>query len=345
MSCAPAWCTYYKEDYVPLFPSQVKYLVSLMYLRILYNCLRSDYYCVLHHGTYKALVMYTNNECATVRVMAKAVLNKLLPGLCLAMSLSSDEASALIHHLVMQLTHLLSKYRNSAENELSILNEFLLTNENYQVLQLAAEEIMENSTSPDSENAETGNTETGTTETEFTGTLNTETENAESKKTESEDIKTDHTIPNKTETGCTEAENAAAKLMWIVATNGAITSNTNGSVVEDPISLKQKQAGFHKIILDLQQATALHNHSVIRRLVHVLINLATDPQNRLVLTYEGVLDALEKVMEIGGMEEQLAAKAISLIMDTKLLQDVSTLAGMLPFIYNQASNLKYNRHV
>ena len=320
-----SWCTYYK-DYVPSFPSQVKYLVLLIYLHILYNCLESDYYCVLHHGTYEALVMHTNNECAIVRVMAKAVLNKLLPDSCLSVSLSSDEASALIHHLVIQLTHLLlSQYKNSAEKELSILNilgEFLLTNENYQVLCSAAEEIMENSTSPDSENAETGNTEI-----DFTGTLNTETENAEAK-TES-DTKTDHTKPKKAETGCTETEIAAAKLIWIIVTNGAITSNANESVFEGLSSLKQKDARFHKIILDLQQAIALHNHSLIRRLVHILINLATDPQNRLILTNEGVLDALEKVMEIGGMEEQLAAKAISLIMETKLLPDVSTPAGML----------------
>ena len=291
-----------------------------MYLRILYNCLKSDYYCVLHHGTYKALVMYTNNECATVQVMAKAVLSKLLPGLCLSMSLSSDEASALIHHLVMQLTHLLPQYKNFA---LDMLDEFSLTDENYQVLQLAAEEMMENSISPESENTETGNTEI-----EFTGSVNTETE---TKKTESESTKTDHTKAKKAETGCSETENAAAKLMWIIVTNGAITSNTNESVVdsEDLISLKQKEARFHKIILDLQQAIASHNHSVIRRLVHILTNLATDPQNRLVLTNEGVLDALEKVMEIGEMEEQLAAKAISLIMETKLLQDVSTPAGML----------------
>jgi len=292
------------------FLSQVKYLVLLMYLHILYNCLKADYYCVLHHGTYEALVMYTNNECATVQVMAKAVLNKLLPGSCLCMALSSEEAGALIHHLVMQLTHLLPRYRNSA---LDILDEFLLTNENYKVLCSAAEEIMENNTNPESENAETDFTETG----------NTETENAKDKATENKSTET--------EISCSETENAAAKLISIIATNGAITSNTNESVVEDLISLKQKEAGFHKIVLDLQQAVALRNHSVVRRLVHILIILAADPQNRLILTNEVALGALKEVMEFGGTEEQLAAKAISLIMETKTLtlHDVKTPLGML----------------
>lgn len=281
-----------------------------MYLHILYNCLKADYYCVLHHGTYEALVMYTNNECATVQVMAKAVLKKLLPGSCLCMALSSEEAGALIHHLVMQLTHLLPRYRNSA---LDILDEFLLTNENYKVLCSAAEEIMENNTNPESENAETDFTETG----------NTETENAKDKATENKSTET--------EISCSETENAAAKLISIIATNGAITSNTNESVVEDLISLKQKEAGFHKIVLDLQQAVALRNHSVVRRLVHILIILAADPQNRLILTNEVALGALEEVMEFGGTEEQLAAKAISLIMETKTLtlHDVKTPLGML----------------
>ena len=276
-----------------------------MYLHILYNCLKTDYYCVLHHGTYEALVMYTNNECATVQVMAKAVLKKLLPGSCLCMALSSEEAGALIHHLVMQLTHLLPRYRNSA---LDILDEFLLTNENYKALCSAAEEIMENSTNPESENAET---------------VNAETENAKDKATENKSTET--------EISCSETENAAAKLISIIATNGAITSNTNESVVEDLISLKQKEAGFHKIVLDLQQAVALRNHSVVRRLVHILIILAADPQNRLILTNEVALGALEEVTEFGGMEEQLAAKAISLIMETKLLtlHDVKTPLGML----------------
>ena len=297
------------------FLSQVKYLVLLMYLHILYNCLKAEYYCVLHHGTYEALVMYTNNECATVQVMAKAVLNKLLPGSCLCMALSSEEAGALIHHLVMQLTHLLPRYRNSA---LDTLDEFLLTNENYKVLCSAAEEIMENSTSPESENAETDFTETG----------NTETEKAKDKATENESTESEST---ETEIRCTETENAAAKLIWIIVTNGAITSNTNESVVEDLISLKQKETGFHKIILDLQQAVASCNHSVVRRLVHILIILAADPQNRLILTNEVALGALEEVMEFGGTEEQLAAKAISLIMETKLLtlHDVKTPLGML----------------
>ena len=297
-----SWCTYYK-DYVPSFPSQVKYLVLLIYLHILYNYLESDYYCVLHHGTYKALVMYTNNECAIVRVMAKAVLNKLLPGSCLSVSLSSDEASALIHHLVIQLTHLLlSQYKNSAEKELSILNilgEFVLTNENYQVLCSAAEKIIENSTSPVSEN---------------TGTGNTETENAKAKKTE---------------TGCTETENAATKLMWIIANYGTTTSHTNESVLE-LISRKQKGAGFHKIVLDLQQAIASRNDSVIRKLVHILINLAAHPENRLILTNEGAVDALREIVtEIEGMEGQLAARAISLIME---LHDVNTPAGMITMV-------------
>ena len=283
-----------------MFLPQVKYLVLLMYLHNLYNCLKSNYYCVLHHDTYKTLIKYTENQCTTVRVMAKAVLSKLVPGLCLSISLSSGEANALASYLVMQFTLL-----NSDESALDMVYEFLLTNENYKILCSAVKEMMENPTDAETENVET---ETENEDTE------TETENA-------------------------ETENAVAKLVWVIVTNDAITSNTTESVVRSLVSVKCNEVGLQAIIQDLQQVIASHDLPAIRRLIHILINLATDPQNCLILSNQGALDALEGIMEIGGMEEQLAAKAISLLMGTNPLHDINTPTGKCSD-HKQALNLQ-----
>lgn len=276
-----------------------------MYLHNLYNCLKSNYYCVLHHDTYEALVLYTKNECTTVRVMAKAVLSKLVPSLGLSTSLSSSEANALACYLVIRFT-----LSNSEEKVFDIVYEFLLTNENYEMLCSAVQEIIEN---PEAENAEIGNTEN---------------ENAEN------------------ETENTETENSAAKLISVIITNGSITSNATESVVRGLVSVKISEAGFQKIIQDLRQAIPSHNLSEIRRLIHILLNLAADPQNRLILTQQGALEALEDICsEIGGMEEQLAAKAISLLMETNLLHDFNTPTGMFTMYISCAkSKLKLSKY-
>lgn len=150
--CACAWAVSINMNYnvpqcVHLF-LQAKYLVLLMYFHLLYYCLNNDY-CVLHPCVYNALESYTENNCSTIQVMAKAILNKIQPNLCYIISMTLDEANSLIH--MIQFACLLPQYGNSADKAHSILRGFLLNPINYKALCSATEKMMEESNSKETE--------------------------------------------------------------------------------------------------------------------------------------------------------------------------------------------------